>query len=57
VLGDFSDEENKLIDEKLELVFNMIKSFVTAGVELTMTAFNKAGKTQDAPGEKKEEIK
>jgi len=51
VLGDFSDEENKLIDEKLELVFNMIKSFVTAGVELTMTAFNKAGKPQDAPGE------
>ncbi len=55
VLGDFSDEENKLIDEKIELVINMIRSFVTAGVELTMTAFNKAGKSQPPSGEKKEE--
>lgn len=54
VLGDFSDEENKTIDEKMDLVIDMIRSFVTAGVELTMTAFNKAGKKLPPSGEQKE---
>ena len=37
-------EEKKFIDTRLSIVIEMIKSFGTAGTELTMTAFNKAGK-------------
>jgi PTH1 family peptidyl-tRNA hydrolase len=44
VLGTWSKEEKKFIEERISIVVDMIKSFVTAGTELTMTAFNKAGK-------------
>jgi len=33
-----------LIDERVAIVVEMIKSFGTAGLELTMTAFNQKGK-------------
>jgi PTH1 family peptidyl-tRNA hydrolase len=51
VLSPWSNEEKKFINERAALVVEMIKSFGTAGLELTMTAFNKAGKTitQDDP--------
>jgi peptidyl-tRNA hydrolase, PTH1 family len=41
VLSEWSSEEKKLIDEKINIIIEMIKSFGTAGLELTMTAFNK----------------
>ena len=44
VLGKWSPDEKKFIGERIALVVEMIKSFGTAGTELTMTAFNKAGK-------------
>jgi len=44
VLGTWTPEEKKIIGERITLVIEMIKSFGTAGTELTMTAFNKAGK-------------
>ncbi len=44
VLGKWSSEEKKFIDERISIVIEMIKSFGTAGVELTMTTFNKAGR-------------
>jgi peptidyl-tRNA hydrolase, PTH1 family len=44
VLGKMTGEEKKFIDTRLSIVIEMIKSFGTAGTELTMTAFNKAGK-------------
>jgi peptidyl-tRNA hydrolase, PTH1 family len=44
VLGVWSPEETKLMEDKVSLVIEIIKSFGTAGLELTMTAFNKAGK-------------
>ncbi len=44
VLGSMNQEEKKLIDERIGIVIDMIRSFVTAGVEITMTTFNKAGK-------------
>lgn len=44
VLGAWSDTEKKLIEERLAIVAEMIKSFGTAGLELTMTSFNKKGK-------------
>jgi len=45
VLGSWSREEKKFIEERIAIVTEMVKSFGTVGTELTMTAFNKPGKT------------
>jgi PTH1 family peptidyl-tRNA hydrolase len=45
VLGSWSSEEMKYLTERIGIVVDMIKSFGTIGTGLTMTAFNKAGKT------------
>lgn len=44
VLGNWSTEEKKFLEKRIELVIEMIRSFGTTGTELTMTTFNKAGK-------------
>jgi PTH1 family peptidyl-tRNA hydrolase len=44
VLGKWSPEEKIFMEEKISGIIEMIKSFGTAGLELTMTAFNKEGK-------------
>jgi peptidyl-tRNA hydrolase, PTH1 family len=44
VLGKWDREEKKFMDERVSIVVEMIKSFAFSGLELTMTAFNKAGK-------------
>src|SRR5664279_3372874 len=44
VLGKWDPEEKKFMEERASIVIDMIRSFAFAGVELTMTAFNKAGK-------------
>lgn len=41
VLGQFSDEDNKVIDEKAEYVGEMIKSFCLQGLDRTMNQYNK----------------
>ncbi len=41
VLGKWSREEEETVESKLEKCFEIIKSFVTIGIELTMTKFNK----------------
>ena len=51
VLGTWNQEEKKFMEERTSIVIGMIRSFVFAGIELTMTAFNKAGKVH--PPEKK----
>ena len=40
VLGDFSDEENKLMSERLKLFGDAILSFVSIGVDRTMNTYN-----------------
>ena len=40
VLGEWNDEENAKLSERLELASEIIKSFGAAGIENTMTAFN-----------------
>jgi PTH1 family peptidyl-tRNA hydrolase len=45
VLSAWSAAEKKLIEERIAIVVEMIKSFGTVGTELTMTAFNKKEKT------------
>jgi len=44
VLGDWTPEEKKFMKERASIVIEMIKSFAFAGLELTMTSFNKIGK-------------
>jgi peptidyl-tRNA hydrolase, PTH1 family len=44
VLGKWEPEEKKFMEERISIVIEMIRSFAFAGVELTMTAFNKEGK-------------
>lgn len=53
VLGTFSNEEKKFMDERISIVIEMIKSFAFSGLELTMTAFNKEGKVAQ-PEQKKD---
>jgi len=45
VLGEWTSEELSVIKGRLSLAVEMIMSFATAGCELTMTAYNKTGKT------------
>jgi len=51
VLGTWDQEEKLFMEGRISIVSGMIKSFVFAGLELTMTAFNKTGKIP--PPEKK----
>jgi PTH1 family peptidyl-tRNA hydrolase len=44
VLGRWNKEEKELMIERISIVIEMIRSFAFAGLEITMTAFNKAGK-------------
>ncbi len=44
VLGKWNPEEKNIVTERVPIVIEMIKSFVFAGLEITMTSFNKAGK-------------
>ena len=49
VLGRWTQEEEKTVDERIPTVIEMIRSFAFAGAELTMTAFNKEGKIKPSP--------
>jgi PTH1 family peptidyl-tRNA hydrolase len=40
VLGKWSNEESTVVDERIDMVIEMIKSFVSIGAQRTMTAFN-----------------
>jgi PTH1 family peptidyl-tRNA hydrolase len=48
VLGTWDPEEKKFVHERVAIVIEMIKSFAFAGLEITMTTFNKAGKVPPA---------
>lgn len=41
VLGEFTDEDLKTMDERLELAGEMVKSFALSGILFTMNHFNK----------------
>lgn len=47
VLGTWTPEEMKILQERIDIVVEMIRSFAFAGTELTMTNFNKVGKMPD----------
>ena len=50
VLGRYSEEELQTLQPSIDLAVDIIKSFVLAGVDLTMNQYNKLGKR----GEKKD---
>jgi len=47
VLGKLTDEEEKILSKRLDLALEIIKSFGTIGIELTMTKYNKEAKSLD----------
>jgi peptidyl-tRNA hydrolase, PTH1 family len=44
VLSPWNSEEKEIIEKRISIVIKMIKSFSFAGLDLTMTTFNKEGK-------------
>lgn len=40
VLGEWTKQETDIIDSRIDMAVEMIKSYATVGVQLTMTAFN-----------------
>jgi len=44
VLGRFSSEETSLLQPAVDLAVEMIRSFVLAGIDITMNQYNKLGK-------------
>ena len=45
VLGRFSDDELKALQPRIELAVDVLKSFVLAGIDITMNQYNRLGKT------------
>ena len=46
VLGHFSDEELGVLQPRIELVTDIIKSFILAGIDITMNQYNRLGKNR-----------
>jgi peptidyl-tRNA hydrolase, PTH1 family len=55
VLGTWTPDEKEILNPRIDIVVEMIRSFCIAGTELTMTAFNKSGK-MPAPGKTNGEV-
>jgi len=49
VLGRFSDDELKVLQPRIELAADVVKSFVLAGIDITMNQYNKIGKSLPRP--------
>jgi len=45
VLGRFSDDELQALQPRIELAVDVLKSFVLAGIDITMNQYNRLGKT------------
>ena len=54
VLGRFPAEEREKLEPAITLAVDIIKSFVLAGIEITMNQYNKLGKGPKLPKEPKE---
>ena len=53
VLGTFDEEEKKVLQPAIDTAVEAIKSFVLAGVNITMNQFNKKGKQEKKATEEK----
>jgi PTH1 family peptidyl-tRNA hydrolase len=46
VLGRYSEEELQALQPSIDIAVDIIKSFVLAGIDITMNQFNKLGKRE-----------
>ena len=51
VLGHYSEEDLQKLNPSIETAVDIIKSFVLAGIDITMNQFNKLGKKRTIPPE------
>ena len=51
VLGRYSDEDLKQLQPSIDTAVDIIKSFVLAGIDVTMNQYNKRGKAHPSPPE------
>jgi PTH1 family peptidyl-tRNA hydrolase len=51
VLGRYSEDELKVLQPTIDMAGDMIKSFVLAGINITMNQYNKFGKGPKTPKE------
>ena len=49
VLGRFSEEELAVLQPRIELATDIIKSFILAGIDITMNQYNRLGKAHPSP--------
>ena len=49
VLGRFTSEEQDILQPSIDTAVEIIKSFVLAGIDITMNQFNKRGKAHPSP--------
>ena len=49
VLGNFSEEEKEILQPAIDTAVEIIKSFVLAGIDITMNQFNKRGVAKKQP--------
>ena len=49
VLGSYSQEEMEVLQPSIVIATDIIKSFVLAGIDLTMNQYNKLGKKPKTP--------
>ena len=49
VLGRFTSEEQDVLQPSIDMAVEIIKSFVLAGIDITMNQFNKRGKAHPSP--------
>ena len=54
VLGRYSEEELEALQPAIDTGVEIIKSFVLAGIDITMNQFNKLGKRKEESGKRKE---
>ena len=51
MLGRYSEEEQQELEPSVNLACEIIKSFVLAGIDITMNQYNKLGKRVKVNGE------
>ena len=49
VLGHFTPEERELLQPAIDIAIDVIRSFVLAGIDITMNQYNKLGKAKNPP--------
>jgi PTH1 family peptidyl-tRNA hydrolase len=49
VLGNFSEEEKEILQPAIDTAVEIIKSFVLAGIDITMNQYNKRGVAKKQP--------